>query len=167
MANLTLNINQWLCGNKREDREGVIGLNHLGNSEGVLLKENHPLSKEHSMCCIGQFLNQAGIHEEYLLGYGQPSDFNHSNDHEDIDHSSYNQEIANIFFLIDEDEHFSDTELANELMEINDDDQTTVFQKIKAIKQKLEHYGHTLTIEDPKGELDQIREIAIEGMEID
>ena len=168
MAELTLNINQWLCGNYRNDREANIGVNHFGNNEGQLLKQNHPTSKEHSMCCIGQFLNQAGINEKYLIGFGQPSDFNHS-DEVEIDPESINREISDIFVDITEEDNeinFVDTSVANDLMEINDDDLTTVFHKIKAIRNKLEENGHTLKIEDPKGELDTLRAMVMESTKI-
>ena len=166
MATLTLNINQWLCGGKDDSRESEIGINYFGNKEGVLLQENHPESKQHSMCCIGQFLSQAGIGEDVLVGFGQPSDFNIDDDNKVFNNSyNHNTEITNIFFTKNENE-IIDTTLANELMEINDNMYTSVFDKIKYIKKMLEENGHKLIIEDPKGELDQIREKVVEGMEL-
>lgn len=127
MADFNLDIAKWRCGNESKDFKNKMGkgITELTNEFGY-------------SCCIGQFAKQTGIDSAQLLNRATPQVVRECMIGFEL------PELFNSMFLIYED----NSELATELMEINDNDRTSVKYKIQHIKNKLEEHGHTLTIKN-------------------
>ena len=119
MKKLTLDVSKWRC--------GANGSYMLGEGDTELL------NSEGFMCCLGQFASQLNpiIKTEDLLFQGEPSDINY----EIVD---LNKKTGFI--------NMGNTDLSNEAININDDDNTTVIEKIQLLKELFIKYNYEIEI---------------------
>lgn len=125
MTNYVLDVSKWRCGDTSVKALGE-GTTHMLNHEGY-------------SCCLGQFALQQGVPSERLLGVADP---------EDVARGLCNQ-IYDDAFVSEYDSLYNRmlaTELANDLIRINDSHSTSYQEKIVSIRAKLEEHGHSLTV---------------------
>ena len=123
-----LDVSKWRCGGRGEHQLGDGIFTQLLNLEGY-------------MCCLGMFAKQKGIKDNDLYIEVLPQ--NVANHLGKVYDPLFTEEIGS--------NEFSDTQLATELMGINDDEYTTYQDKIKLIREKLEEHGHTLKVINDTG----------------
>jgi hypothetical protein len=109
-----LNYKRWVCGQSGVNN----GVNRLGLGDSMLL------NKEGYMCCLGQYSEQCKIDKKALIGTACPDNINIDGP---IPGLTVKDEDGNGF-------GFRNTKLAELAMEINDDNYTTVAEKIKKLK---------------------------------
>lgn len=120
----TLDVSKWRCGQN--------GPNELGEGNTSLL------NKEGFMCCLGQFAKQKGVSELNLLDNGEPSDLQEGYDPLFVKGSKYKEDDTCIY---------DNTPLADHLMQINDDENSNVKDKIQAISGALKDAGCELVVD--------------------
>ena len=122
--NYILDYSTWRCGG---DVDG-----HLGEGQTALLNE------EGYMCCLGQFALQIeGVEEKNILNEGEPGELGKQYDPVFVK----KEEVE-----YDDEYEYSNTELADELIKINDAHETTPRYKINEIKKALKKQGHELEV---------------------
>lgn len=141
MKSYTLVISDWRCGHFAPPESGRrlgLGFTSMLNDEG-------------RMCCLGQFARQAGVSDNYLLGEDCP-----------VGVADKMGRAYDTNFVVpasapatEEEEYdlFVHTALANRLMNINDDEKTTIAEKVSAIREALESHGIQLQVIYPEGEI--------------
>ena len=88
------------------------------------------------MCCLGQFSLQCGFFEDDIKNSDEPAEL--SNERGKLmEHFTYYDDLHM---------NYKNTELSNDLMQINDDLDTTYLQKIDLISAKLKEHNITLTV---------------------
>ena len=119
MKTLTLDVNKWRCGANGGYKLGE-GDTELLNSEGF-------------MCCLGQFASQLNpiIKTEDLLYIGEPSDINY----EIVD---LNKKTGF--------ENMCNTDLSFKAIDINDNDDTTVIEKIDLLKELFIKHNYNIEV---------------------
>ena len=130
MTEYTLDVSKWRC--------GCDGPNKLGEGDTLLL------NKKGFSCCLGQFVLDAGVDPELMLDepFGEPSELAKSLG------KAYDSNFVEPGTI----SQWQNTDLAQELIDINDYPSTTPQQKIKEIRRALEKEGHTLkVIGEPTG----------------
>ena len=95
------------------------------------------LNREGYMCCLGQF---SGLEAEGLLGQSTPACVSKQLGGEVYDANF----VADYRPLGD----YEDTDLAGDLMEVNDDALTTPAEKVEQIRALLAQEGHELVVID-------------------
>ena len=130
---LVLDYNRWICGKPhitkcRKDSKD----NFLGEGSTKLLNEKG------YQCCLGQFVEQAGISKEDMLGLGTPSDFVLRSKG---DCSNVVKSFAKVF---DNWRWTVNTSLAEDAISINDDIGTTIQEKTKELKELFSTYGYKI-----------------------
>lgn len=115
-----LDYSKWRSGGEGQWKVG------LGSTE--------MLNREGFSCCLGQFAKQAGVRDVFLLYRSGPRNV------------SYHAGLYDSSFVEGCGELFSNSKLAVNLMEINDNEERTPGERIKAIREKLEEHGHTLKV---------------------
>lgn len=119
--NFKLNVAKWRCGwFSIFDKDSI-----SGNGEGDTLL----LNQEGYSCCLGQFGQQLGIEDSDLLNKTQPQEV-----------SAYEDSIFVDALWGD------NSRLSEDLMDINDDDETSTWTKAMKIRSRLKRNGHTLQI---------------------
>lgn len=127
-----LDVSKWRCGGPN----GEWNPNALGEGECAEL-----LNVNGYMCCLGLFAKQKRIPKKDMLELSSPEDLANA--------------IGKVYdpaFVEFDMDTYNDTDLANELMGINDDYETTYKEKIELIRKKLEKHGHTLKVINDPGE---------------
>jgi len=128
MTHYTLDVAKWRCGGARLIDE--IDTNALGFGLTRMLNDKG------YKCCLGQFAEQKGVNLAELLDASTPSDY-----------SSRTKVLYDENFVRrSEATEFKNTELAYALIDINDNNFTSVKYKLKEIQSLLVCHGHTLTI---------------------
>ena len=121
MKTLTLDCKKWICGNNSQIKDNTLGKGavRLLNNEGY-------------MCCLGQFSCQMNskVTKKNLLGVGSPSYLR-----EPIRGLSY-KETGCIF----------DTNLSTEAMAINDDEDTSIPEKVSSLKKLFKTKGYNIKV---------------------
>lgn len=117
-----LDVSKWRCGEGDEKENKT---NNLGFGQTELLND------EGYMCCLGQFAKQVGVSDSSLKGNAVPSDVGFVYD------ETFVEEIVT---------GYKDKSLANILMNINDNEDTSIEEKIQLIKEELEECGHSLKV---------------------
>lgn len=92
------------------------------------------LNDEGFSCCLGQFAKQVGVGDGCLLNRLSPVD------------ASGITGLYDSSFLEEWSGRVVDTGLTCSLMNINDNEERTPSERIKAIREKLEEHGHTLKV---------------------
>lgn len=125
-----LDYSKWICGNPDLN-------NNLENCNG-----NGTTSLENEkgyMCCLGQFCKQLKPDLD-ILGYSTPEEIN-----EVIPYLSYlsldNNDFKNYIY---------DTDFSSKAIYINDNQETSVEEKIKLLTKLCLEYNHTLTVINKK-----------------
>lgn len=130
-----LDLNKWRCGSE--------GPNQLGKGDTCL--ENH----HGYCCCLGLFSKQIDTDCRIL-----------SNTEPEMAKYSINIEDNPLLKIVGENEPRQDnvyelgsivnSDLSSECMGINDEEKTTVKQKIDKLKKTLKKYGHSLKVKNDK-----------------
>lgn len=126
---LKLDYKTWRCGGSHSTNKLGEGPTELFNSSGY-------------MCCLGQFSCQAGVDKDYLFGMGEPADTECV-----ISDLSYNDEPWGTH----------DTLLSSRAIDINDSMDTTVAEKVVALRKLFGEKGYTIElINFPQDIIDEI-----------
>ena len=104
---LTLDYTKWRCGSRGEHKHGN-GPTRLLNEDGY-------------MCCLGQFMAQAGCPATVLLGYGAPATV--------VDVSR----VRVPELLPEKDDDFAGCSLTNRALNINDNKFLTTPERVKQL----------------------------------
>lgn len=135
ITEFTLDVNKWNCGypltnNNPNTRRGE-GITKLKNSAG-------------EMCCLGQFAEQSGFSTELnmVVSVYEPADL--------VQYAEDDQQraYAKLFTKLDKDDNNAviSNELATELMQINDNKETTIEKKVDQIEKVLAAHGIKLNV---------------------
>lgn len=121
---LILDYNKWRCGKWSRDDNNRLGCGgtSLKNSQG-------------SMCCLGQFCQQAKIKE---LFYDEPCDI----DKLITGLTKYKK------YKGDTVSYITNTKLSESAMGINDDENTTVAEKVRKLKSLFQKRGYTIRLKN-------------------
>lgn len=122
--NYTLDLARWRCG-----RYGPFGTHSLGAGDTLMLNSSG------YECCMGQFARQKGVPEEHLLNAAEPQSV-----------AIRMGKIYDRAFVRKPGRIYRHTALGFKLLEINDDPNATIEQKIILIREALAKKGHTLTV---------------------
>jgi len=132
---LVLDYDQWICGMPQGNN---IKGNHLGEGKTQLLNDKD------KMCCLGQFCEQAGVPRKDLLSTAVPEDVGMRNDADSTVVIGLSEIKALKTPLA--------TALANDAMQINDKELTTVLEKAEKLKELFATAGYTVTLKNfPEG----------------
>ena len=123
---LTLDLSTWRCG-------GVNNVLPYGLGRG----DTELLNNKNYMCCLGQFALQLGMKREDILYVGTPLEVGKS-----IPLLSNRREGG-----------LSNTVLSSNCMIINDNELTTIDEKILLIRKELKKKGITLRVKNRKKNL--------------
>lgn len=144
---LVLNYNKWICGesDKESQCESPVERCSLGKGCTSLL------NNKGYMCCLGQFAYQAGASPESLLNNGNP---------EEIDG------IIVLGLVNTKTEKYSESEIevsksnskfSDAAIAINDDEQTTIIEKVKKLRSLCSKFKRKLTLKNfPKSILKEL-----------
>lgn len=121
----TLYIPKWRCGSDSARQNARLGLG-----------ETRMLNEQGYMCCLGQFAAQAGVAPSELLGVNGPCGVGRLYDPNFVKQTT----ITRTFY---------GTDLAIELVKINDCVEQDIWAKVSTIESLLEEYGLKLIVVDP------------------
>lgn len=114
-----LDYEKWICGTpeNNEDKECYHGKG-----------STRLLNSEGFMCCLGQFCQQLGAKDDDLLYAYEPIDIN----------------LNKHFKYVNE--HGFDRNWASNAIDINDNEESMIYEKIAFIKRLLEKHNHELEL---------------------
>lgn len=122
VTELTLDRSKWICGSPNYN---FTTLNCLGKGNVLLLNE------EGYMCCLGQFALELGATMSQIYGMGAPSTVIDFNNDLLIDNNNTNH---------------LDSTFSLKAININDDQRTTVEEKIELLTQLCNEYDIKLKV---------------------
>jgi len=115
---LYLDLSVWRCGKDDENKPFS-----LGNGTTQLINENS------EMCCLGQFNRQLGISSSSIQSLASPADIDNM-----------------LSFLVDEENN--NTLFSEDCIEINDDRETTIREKVEKLTDACKNEGIELRVID-------------------
>lgn len=130
---LTLDLKTWRCGNDTETAS-----NRLGEGNTSLLNDIG------EMCCLGQFAKQCGLKDDDIIDRADPREISAAfipklRPFTKMAKVKGNKKLQQI-----------NTKLSSDLITINDDEDTTVLEKIKKMRTRLARNKHTLVVKNYK-----------------
>ncbi len=136
---LVLNYRTWICGqpdiNENKKNCHGKGFTSLLNKEGF-------------MCCLGQFSKQAKCKKEDLLYVSMP---------EELDKLivGLTKKKKNMFGDLD----IIDTKMSERAININDDEDTTIIEKVRGLRKTFGRNGYTIKLKNfPKTYLAELED---------
>lgn len=122
---LVLDYRRWICGPRVKNKKNL----------GTGIGDTELLNSDNRLCCLGQWAEQAGVPRKELLGCSCPSDL---------------ASMANVVeSLVRKDgETYDDSQFSSNAMTINDDDETTIVQKVKKLTSLCKKYKRVLKLKN-------------------
>lgn len=124
MASFKITRSKWRCGGDSQVRGRKLG---KGNTQ--------LLNEQGYMCCLGQVARQCGIGSKAILNVATPTDVSV-------------KRLPHLIYKVKHIVYRDNSELAQDAMEINDNEGTTVARKEKLLIALFKKHGHKLTFVD-------------------
>lgn len=135
---LILDYKKWICGGGVSEIDYIKPAKRIGVGKGYAAL----LNQEGYMCCLGQFCSQAGLSEQFLLEATTPQDTS--------------EEIS---VLTDKEVFLVNTSFSNKAIDINDDCNTTIVEKVIALTKLCSKHGRKLVLKNfPKSIIEALKE---------